>query len=100
MLCILLYSALETFVLGRYENKDYYYHYYYVRIMWMQIAWSQAEKTYYISVLDIGLFLSNRNSLVADEGFCYLVISFPLLQYNLLVPSLQVLEEGGKCLWS
>ena len=29
MLCILLYSALETFVLGRYENKDYYYYYYY-----------------------------------------------------------------------
>ena len=27
MLCILLYSALETFVLGRYINKDYYYYY-------------------------------------------------------------------------
>ena len=63
MLCILLYSALETFVLGRYKNKDYYYYYYFG----------------YVTIADVTIHFFNRaNAITVTMD----VIEYCIYDYN------------------
>ena len=70
MLRILLYSALETFVLGRYINKYYYYYYYYY------LKWCPTHFGIIIYMLLAITVPSNATHLMAQGHHQVLFITF------------------------